>query len=82
MSQNAPVERTTKGLQSMLFNTIDKVEDGSTTPQHGRTLCSLATALIATARLEMDHARFVSDARARNQTAGLVTLPAVALGTK
>ena len=67
--ENLKVTRTSKGLQDTLFDEIDRLRDGSTTPQSARTIASLANGVIQAARLEMDHTRFVSDQR---KTAGTV----------
>lgn len=64
MTDNAvKIVRTSKGLQDTLFDEIDSLRDGSTTPQSARTVASLASGIIQTARLEMDHARFISEQR-------------------
>ena len=64
MSDDIKVVRSSKGLQDTLFDEIDRLRNGKTTPQSARTVASLAGGIIQTARLEMDHARFISEARA------------------
>ena len=61
--ESQPVVRTSKGLQDTLFDEIDNLRNGRTTPQSARTLSSLASTIIQTGRLEMEHARFVSESR-------------------
>lgn len=63
MTEEIKVVRSSKGLQDTLFDEIDRLRNGQTTPQSARTVASLATGIIQTARLEMDYARFVSDER-------------------
>ena len=74
------VTRTSKGLQDTLFDEIDSLRDGTTTPQSARTVASLASGIIQTARLEMDHARFVSEKRGDPDQTGTkaITLGSVA----
>lgn len=57
------VVRTSKGLQDTLFDEIDSLRDGTTTPQSARTVASLASGIVQTAKLEMDHGRFIADQR-------------------
>lgn len=57
------VVRTSKGLQDALFDEIDDLHSGKTTPQAARTIASLAGGIIQTAKLEMDHARFIAEPR-------------------
>ena len=57
------VVRTSKGLQDTLFDEIDSLREGNTTPQSARTVASLAAGIIQTAKLEMDHGRFISEQR-------------------
>lgn len=58
-----PVVRTCKGLQDMLFDEIDDLRSGKTTPQSARTVAALSGQLVQTKRLEIDHARFVAEPR-------------------
>ncbi len=69
-TEQRKVTRTIKGLQDTLFDEIDALRDGTTTPQSARTVASLAKGIIQTARLEMDHARFVSEPRAGSLDGG------------
>jgi hypothetical protein len=63
------VVRTSKGLQDTLFDEIDDMRNGRTTPQSARTVSSLAGAIIQTARLEIDYARFISESRGGERAA-------------
>ena len=56
-------ERTSKGLAEVLFNELDNLRDGKSTPQQARSVASIANTICSISRLEMDYARFVSDAR-------------------
>lgn len=55
------VIRTSKGLQDTLFDEIDRLRSGESTPQSARTVASLAGGIIQTSRLEMDYARFITN---------------------
>lgn len=74
MTEQKKVVRTSKGLQDTLFDEIDSLRDGTTTPQSARTVASLASGIIQTARLEMDHARFISEQRGDNGSTKAITL--------
>ena len=63
MTDIKQVTRTSKGLQETLFDEIDSLRDGTTTPQSARTIASLASGIIQTAKLEMDYGRFIADQR-------------------
>ena len=69
------VVRTSKGLQDTLFDEIDALRDGTTTPQSARTVASLASGIGQIAKLEVDHSRFISEQRAgRGQVTETKTL--------
>ena len=75
------VVRTSKGLQDTLFDEIDNLRNGKTTPQSARTVASLANGIIQTARLEMDHARFISEPRASESVTEDNRTKAISLGS-
>lgn len=78
-----PVVRTSKGLQDMLFDEIDSLRAGRTTPQSARTVAALSGQLTQTARLEMDHARFIAEPRsAANADANGNATKAIEFGTQ
>ena len=47
-----------------MFEELDRLDRGESTPQQARAKASIANVIISTTRLEMDYARFVADARA------------------
>ena len=57
------VERTSTGLASLLFDELDALVAGKSTPQQARAKSSIATTIISIKRLEMDMARFVASER-------------------
>lgn len=68
------IERNTKGIQDALFREWETLKSGETTPQEARAVTGIANSLIASARLELEHARFVSKQRANEekQAAGVL----------
>lgn len=58
------IDRTSKGLSDALFEELDALRDGQVTPQHAQSFASLAKTICGLSKLEMNYARFVSDARA------------------
>jgi hypothetical protein len=74
VSRATSVTRTTKGMQDHLFDVLDGLADGSMTPQHAQAVADVSRTLIQTARLEVDVARFVADARAKPGTATVKAL--------
>jgi hypothetical protein len=70
---NSIVGRSSHGLQEHIFQQLDRLESGQTTPQHARSVAALANTAVSLARLEMEYARFVTEQRGVNQ--GLPALP-------
>jgi hypothetical protein len=68
-------ERTSKALIDALFDELDALKGGKSTPQQARAVSSIANTVCSVTRLEMDYARFVSDARSIEGQSGLKALP-------
>lgn len=81
MSDEKKVTRSSKGLQDALFEEMDDVRSGKTTPQSSRAVVAIANGIISSARLEMDHARFISSQRAEPGD-GVASAQPVLLGTQ
>ena len=71
------IERSTKGIQDALFLEWDRLSAGESTPQNAKAAALLANTLVATARLELQYARFVSMQR----TVDAMRPPALTMGT-
>lgn len=69
------IERTSKGLSNTLFDELEKLKRGDSTPQQSRSVAALANTICSVSRLEMDYARFVSMERAESVGEGLGSLP-------
>lgn len=69
------IERTSKGLSNTLFDELEKLKSGQSTPQQSRSVAAVANTICAISRLEMDYARFVSSERAESVNSGLGSLP-------
>ncbi len=54
------ITRNTTGLKEALFEELDSLRKGDSTPQKARAVSSLIGGVIATTRIEMDYARFVA----------------------
>lgn len=70
------VDRTSSGLASAMFDELDALKSGSSTPQQARAKAAIANTIISISRLEMDYARFVTQERANQESA----LPALRMG--
>jgi len=57
------MERTSAGLAQAMFEEMDALKQGSSTPQQARAKAAIANVIIGVSRLEMEFARFVTDAR-------------------
>lgn len=60
----AKKERTTADLINVLFDELDALCKGTSTPQQAGAKAKIANSIISVKRLEADIARFVADARA------------------
>jgi hypothetical protein len=56
------IERTSAGLAAVMFDELDALKAGTSTPQAARAKASIANTIVGISRLEMDFARFVADA--------------------
>lgn len=74
MRENS-IERTTRGLASAMFEELDLLRAGESTPQQARAKASIANTVCTVARLEMDYARFVVSARAAEEDNALKAIP-------
>jgi hypothetical protein len=69
------VERTSAGLAAAMFEELEALRSGSSTPQQARAKASIANTICAISRLEMDYARFVADERTEEEKSRLRSLP-------
>ncbi len=67
------IERTSAGLANVMFEELESLKKGSSTPQQASAKARVANTIIAVSRLEMDYARFVSAERSDEK--GLPSLP-------
>lgn len=72
MTTNAIV-RNSHGLKAHLFDQLDRLEEGKTTPQHLRSVAAMANSILGIVRVEMEYARFVTEQR--SEGGGLPALP-------
>jgi len=75
---NLVTERTSRGLQAVMFEEIDNLRNGRSTPQAARAKAAVANTICLLSRLEMDFARFVAAERTEIDSA----LPALPMGVK
>lgn len=57
------IQRNSAGLAAVMFDELEALDSGKSTPQQARAKASIANTIIAVSRLEMDFARFVSASR-------------------
>jgi len=69
------IERTSRGLAKAMFEELDLLRDGKSTPQMARAKSSIANTICAVSRLEMDYARFVSASRSNEDESSMKSLP-------
>jgi hypothetical protein len=66
--------RTSDNLKDMMWDELDALTSGDSTPQNARAKASLAGQICGITRLEMDFSRFVSDARANGGSLGQIPM--------
>ena len=55
------IKRNTTGMKEALFDELDSLRKGDSTPQKARAVSCLVGGVIAATRIEMDYARFIAD---------------------
>ena len=77
MSNVEAVEHTSRGLAQAMFEELDLLRNGKSTPQQARAKASVANTICSLSRLEMDFSRFVTEGHktVENDTSGLKALP-------
>ncbi|RLA18265.1 MAG: hypothetical protein DRQ62_13915 [Gammaproteobacteria bacterium] len=61
------IEKTSRGLATAMFEELELLRSGESTPQQARSKASIANTICTISRLEMDFARFVTDSRGEDQ---------------
>lgn len=59
MSDKAKIENTSD-LRAMLLETISQVRAGTLEPQQARTIATLSTTILQSAKLDLDYLRFTA----------------------
>jgi hypothetical protein len=70
-------ERTTSALMDILFDELDLLVAGKSTPQQAASKAKIANTILSVKRIEVDIARFVADSR----MTGSATLESVKLAS-
>lgn len=69
------IEKTSRGLAQAMFEELELLRGGQSTPQQARAKASIANTICTISRLEMDFARFVTSARADSEDNAMKALP-------
>lgn len=67
MTKHKRLEKTSRGLAQAMFEELEMLRNGESTPQQARAKASVANTICTISRLEMDFARFVSVDRAEEK---------------
>ena len=67
-------KRTSDVLKDMMWDELNALTEGRSTPQNARAKASLASQICGITRLEMDFSRFVSEARSDNGRLGQIPM--------
>lgn len=74
---NAKITRTTSGLREALFDQMDSLRDGKTTPHVSASMAKLAVQIINSVRLEIEYQRHIASTPATGQ---VLSISAISLG--
>ena len=66
--------RTSDMLKGLMWDELDALTSGKSTPQNARAKASLAGQIVSISRLEMDYSRFVTDARSNDGVLGQIPM--------
>ena len=66
--------RTSDMLKGLMWDELDALTSGKSTPQNARAKASLASQIVSISRLEMDYSRFVTDARSNDGMLGQIPM--------
>lgn len=69
------IDKTSRGLAQAMFEELELLRSGESTPQQARAKASIANTICTISRLEMDYARFVTAARSDEQNDSMKALP-------
>lgn len=58
---NGKTEQSTMGIRKLLFESIDQMKKGEMTPQELGRLSAACGQILASARLELEAAKFIAD---------------------
>lgn len=72
------IERTSRGLAATMFDELEALLDGTSTPQQASAKARVANTICQISRLEMDFARFVAAERAAKENPE--ALPSLPMG--
>lgn len=79
----AKIERSTDGLRIALFEELDKLRSGTTTPQKASALARLAAGVVAATKLDLEYQRFakstVEDDDAKHGSGTIAHVPPLSL---
>lgn len=68
------IDRTSRGLATAMFEELDALRNGKSTPQQAQAKVKLAVAICNITRLELEYARFAVEERAGLPAAELKAL--------
>lgn len=75
----AKIDRTTDGLRSALFDELDMLRAGKTTPQNASALARLAATIVSASKLDIEYQRFVSARGGSSEQSGNPRVPSLKL---
>ena len=72
--ENNKAVRTSVGIRDMLFDELDALRNGTSTPQRAHAIAKTAATILGSVKVELEYAKFLSD------TGKTTALPPLQLG--
>lgn len=69
MPKNTVIDRNTSGIREVLFQELQSLRSGDSTPQRASAIAKLCGQIVNSAKLDIDYQRFVSEGSDDNVTA-------------
>lgn len=73
-------EQNTTGLREALFEELDNLRGGKTTPQKASAMARIASTIVAATKLDLDYQRFVSSTAGAGKGIQSPSVPSMRLG--
>ncbi len=79
---NTHVTRTTLGIRNLLFDAIDELRAGTTTPQKAGAISKMVTPIINSVKVEIEYNKHVASTKGATKDLAVLNLGSIPAGQK